>query len=212
MTPRRKKRNLPLAILDPSSKIWRQRLGQTGVGRGQVLYLAGQPPRRSRPACSHEYRAPPSSRCRDRYAGFGLPRKIQDLTPNAVQMLATGAAGIRRVGNQLRGFFLGASEIALTSGRIEEEFGRRKLKLESVVRSAGSPPVVVRKRGPRRFEEIPPSEIAEIMRSILRTNPTVEREVLYRRVLDFYELKRLTSNVRRSLDRIISDEEFDLAE
>lgn len=77
---------------------------------------------------------------------------------------------------------------------------------------AGSQPIVLRKRGPRIFEEIPPSEIAEIMRSILRTNPAVEREVLYRRVLDFYELKRLTSNVRRSLDRIISDEEIDLAE
>jgi len=126
--------------------------------------------------------------------------------------LYASAAGIKRVGNQLRGLFLQASEIALTSGRIEEEHGRRKLRLESVVRSAGSQSVVLRKRGPRIFEEIPPSEIAEIMRSILRTNPTVEREVLYRRVLDFYELKRLTSNVRRSLDRIISDEEFDLTE
>ena len=125
--------------------------------------------------------------------------------------LYADAAGIKRVGNQLRGRFFRASEIALNSGRIEEAGGQRKLKLESVVRPTGSQPVILRKRGPRVFEEIPSSEIAEVMRSILRTRGATEREVLYRRVLEFYELKRLTSNVRRSLAKIVSDEEFDLA-
>ena len=120
------------------------------------------------------------------------------------------AAGIKRVRRQLRLLFFHAADIALTSGRIEEERGRQKLELDSVVRPAGSQPVVVRKRGPRSFEEIPSTEIANVVRSITRIHASIGRETLYRRVLDFYDLKRLTSNVRKSLDRFLSDEGSDL--
>ena len=87
--------------------------------------------------------------------------------------------------------------ITVKSGRVEaEEKGDGpNLSLESVVRLAGNPPVVLRKRGPRTFEEIPPSEVAEMMQSLIRTHAGVGEEVLYRQVLDFYDLKRLTSNV-----------------
>ena len=122
------------------------------------------------------------------------------------------AAGINRVGGQLRKLFLRASEIALTSSRIEEEGGQRKLRLESVVRPIGSQPVILRKRGPRAFEEIPESEIAKLIQSVLATHREFDRETLYRRVLDFYDLKRLTSTVRKSLARILSDEGIDLVE
>ena len=122
------------------------------------------------------------------------------------------AAGIKRVTSQLRRLFFRAADIALTSGRIEEERGRQKLELNSVVRPARSQPVVVRKRGPRSFEEIPSTEIANVVRSITRTHPSIERDVLYRRVLDFYDLKRLTSSVRKSLARHLSDEGIDLVE
>ena len=125
--------------------------------------------------------------------------------------LYAGAAEIRRVGNQLRGLFLSAAEYALSSGRIEEERGQRKLSLDSVVLCAGSPPVVLRKRGPRSFEEIPMTEVAEAMRLILNTHPSLDFEDLCRRVLDFYDLRRLTSNVRRSLAKIASDEGMGLS-
>ena len=77
------------------------------------------------------------------------------------------------------------------------------MRLECVVLSAGNPPVVLRKRGPRAFEEIPPSEVAEMMQSLIRTHAGVGEEVLYRQVLDFYDLKRLTSNVRNVLSEIL---------
>ena len=51
-----------------------------------------------------------------------------------------------------------------------------------------------------------------MVRSIRKMHPETDREGLYRRVLDFYALKRLTSNVRQSLDRVTSDAEFDLSE
>ena len=115
-------------------------------------------------------------------------------------------------GNQLRRLFLRALQIALTSGRIEDEGSQGEPGLDSVVRPAGSQPVVLRKRGPRDFEEIPPSEIFEMVRSIRKMHSETDRESLYRRVLDFYDLKRLTSKVRRSLDKITSDAKFDLSE
>jgi hypothetical protein len=119
--------------------------------------------------------------------------------------LYAAAVGIKRIGNQLRSIFLRVAGIALKSGRVEaEERGDGKnLKLESIVRSAGNPPVVLRKRGPRTFEEIPPSEVAQMMRSLVRTHPSVDDETLYRQVLDFYDLKRLTSNVRNVLSKIL---------
>ncbi|MCH9050091.1 MAG: hypothetical protein IIA72_03270, partial [Proteobacteria bacterium] len=62
------------------------------------------------------------------------------------------------------------------------------------------------------FEEIPESEIAKLIQSVLATHREFDRETLYRRVLDFYDLKRLTSTVRKSLARILSDEGIDLVE
>ncbi len=122
------------------------------------------------------------------------------------------AAGIHRVRSPLRKRFLSASEIVLTSGRIEKEGSRQKLDADSVVWPAGARPVVLRKRDPRNFEEIPPSEVAELMQSIFITRPKIQREELYRRVLDFYDLKRLTSKVRDSLDKITSDKDLGLIE
>ena len=65
--------------------------------------------------------------------------------------LYTDAAGIKRIGNQLRSRFLRATDIALKSERIKTEEGGdgTKFGLESVVRSAGCPPVIIRTRGPR---------------------------------------------------------------
>ena len=124
---------------------------------------------------------------------------------NRVFHLYAGAAGIKRVGNQLRKLFLRTSEAAIKSGRIEDEQGRQKLSLDSVVRRAGIQRVLLRKRGPRDFEEIPPSEIAELYRSIGAAHFATDKTTLYRQILDFYDLKRLTSNVRRSLDQIASE-------
>jgi len=128
--------------------------------------------------------------------------------------LYTGAAGIKRIGNQLRSQLLGATDIAIESGRVEaEERGDgRKFGLESVVRPAGCPPVLLRTRGPRTFEEIPFSEIKEVMRSLFRSHPSIDEETLSRRVLEFFDLKRLTSNVKNSLTGFASEEGFEFTE
>ena len=128
--------------------------------------------------------------------------------------LYTDAAGIKRIGNQLRSRFLRATDIALKSERIETEEGGdgTKFGLESVVRSAGCPPVILRTRGPRTFEELPFSEIKVVMRSLFQSHPTIDEETLYRRVLEFFDLKRLTSNVRNTLAPLASEEGLEFTE
>ena len=105
----------------------------------------------------------------------------------------------------MRSAFLQATGIALKSGRIEaeERSDGKGLGLESVVRSVGSPSVIFRKRGPRNFEEIPFSELVEMMWQIVKTRPNADEETLFRWVLDFYDLKRLTSKVRNVLSEIL---------
>ena len=130
------------------------------------------------------------------------------------------AAGIKRIGNHLRSLFLRATDIALKSGRLVDEIGFKaegggdgnEIGLDSVVRSADSPSVILRGRGPRAFEEIPPSEIREAMRSLFNSNPRIDKVTFHRRVLDFFDLKRLTSKVRNSLERLVSEEGFEFAE
>ena len=112
---------------------------------------------------------------------------------------------VRRQHRCVRSAFLQATGIALKSGRIEaeERSDGKGLGLESVVRSVGSPSVIFRKRGPRNFEEIPFSELVEMMWQIVKTRPNADEETLFRWVLDFYDLKRLTSKVRNVLSEIL---------
>ncbi len=70
---------------------------------------------------------------------------------------------------------------------------------DHVVRVLGTPRVVVRPAGPRDFSEIPPSEIAAVMRELLSRTPTVEDSDLFRQVLTFYGTRRLTANIEERL-------------
>lgn len=65
--------------------------------------------------------------------------------------------------------------------------------------SRPTPRVVVRPAGPRDFSEIPPSEIAAVMRELLSRTPTVEDSDLFRQVLTFYGTRRLTANIEERL-------------
>src|SRR5262245_25635405 len=71
--------------------------------------------------------------------------------------------GIKRMGNELRSILNKALANAIRQGRVlsEDETGKRGL-LYSVVRMKGSPPIKLRSRGLRTFEEIPPSELQTV--------------------------------------------------
>ena len=50
------------------------------------------------------------------------------------------------------------------------------------------------------------------MRSLFQSHPTIDEETLYRRVLEIFDLKRLTSNVRNTLAPLASEEGLEFTE
>jgi hypothetical protein len=113
--------------------------------------------------------------------------------------------GIRRMGHDLKKIMNKALSYAIRQGRLmsENEASERDLLL-SVVRMAGSPPIKLRSRGPRSLEEIPPSElqvVAVYMAS--RRGLSHGSDQHLRAVLEFFDLKRLTSQVATSLLKVL---------
>ena len=74
-----------------------------------------------------------------------------------------------------------------------------------VIRLPETPPVVVRTLGNRSFDEIPPSELAEVMRRALSNTRHHELESLFRSILTHYGLRRLTAHVSQELSRVFDE-------
>lgn len=72
-----------------------------------------------------------------------------------------------------------------------------------VLRGPGRPDIILRERGPRELDELPPDEIAAMLRLLSEGAPALEPETLKRRVLERLGWVRLTRNVSEFLDRCI---------
>ena len=82
----------------------------------------------------------------------------------------------------------------------------------SVVRVTGSPPIKLRSRGPRSFEEIPPSELHVVaMYYEQRLGYASGSDEHLRAVLEWFDLKRLTTGVGTTLLEIL-DRKFPYAD
>ena len=110
---------------------------------------------------------------------------------------------IRRVGGQIKATFNEAISKALRQGLIEgrDEHGNRELYCR-IVRKVGTPPVVVRKRRERDFDEIPPAELGALMKYLYRQDVSQSTDQLLQSVLERYDFGRMTSNIRESLMKI----------
>jgi hypothetical protein len=74
----------------------------------------------------------------------------------------------------------------------------------SVVRVNGSPPIGLRTRGPRSFEEIPPSELQVVAKYLLeRHRYRSGSDEHLRAVLECFDLKRLTTQVGTTLLEVL---------
>ena len=80
----------------------------------------------------------------------------------------------------------------------------REGQAQLVLRSPNRPDVVLRERGPRELDELPPDEIAALLRVLRETGGTLETEALKRQVLDRLGWVRLTRNVSEFLDECIA--------
>lgn len=114
--------------------------------------------------------------------------------------------GIKRMGRELRSAMNKALASAIRQGLVvsENESGKGGL-LFTVVRIKGAPPIKLRRRGPRTFDEIPPSELQAVGRTL------ASRQALksgtgehLRAVLECYDLRRLTTQVGTNLLDILA--------
>ena len=113
--------------------------------------------------------------------------------------------GIKRMGHELKSTMNKALAHAIRQGRVvsEDEAGKGGL-LFSVVRVKGSPPIRLRSRGPRSFEEIPPSELQVVARYLLERHGFASgSDEHLRAVLECFDLKRLTTQVGTTLLEIL---------
>ena len=113
--------------------------------------------------------------------------------------------GIKRMGHELKGSMNKALALAMRLGSVvsEDEMGKGGL-LYSVVRVKGSLPIRLRSRGPRSFEEIPPSELQVIAKYMLGKHDFVSGSAEHlRNVLECFDLKRLTTNVESIFQKIL---------
>jgi hypothetical protein len=117
------------------------------------------------------------------------------------------SCGIRRLGGEIRKAMNRALNIAIRQGTVvtEDESGTGGL-IWSIVRMKGAPPVKVRERGPRIFEEIPPSELQLVARRLARQlGVEPESEAHLRAVLECFDLVRLTPQVSAGLNAALKN-------
>ena len=117
--------------------------------------------------------------------------------------------GIRRMGGELKKVMNRALQRAIRRGLVvKEDEWRMGGLVRSIVRPSGARPIVVRERGPRRFEEIPPSELQLVARPLLKDyEEEIElgSEVHLKDVLATFGLKRLTRPVAEKLREILGN-------
>ena len=109
--------------------------------------------------------------------------------------------GILRMGSPLKRAMNKALQHAIRKGQVVSEDESRKLALVyTIVRSASALPIIVRDRGPREFEEIPPSELQLVARRLTESSGLEPGSIAHlRAILDFFDLKRLTVQVGTTL-------------
>lgn len=113
------------------------------------------------------------------------------------------AVGIQGGEVEIFPIFHRAVGLAVKLGFIEErnEFETRD-QINQIVRKAGTPPVVLRTRGNRTFDEIPPAEIGELMNDLRLRAPNTDDEELLQSVLNHFELGEMTADIQKALLRI----------
>lgn len=142
----------------------------------------------------------------------GLRRIIETegpmLAKRAYDLYLRGC-GVLRMGSEIKKTMNRALDRAIRDGGVvrEDESGMGGL-LYSIVRSPSAPAVVLRERGPRSFEELPPSEVQGVARRLIQHRGFESgSNALLRAVLEHYELKRLTKEVEARL-RTILDQRY----
>lgn len=144
-----------------------------------------------------------------REALFQIAERDAPLPRSAMHRLyVEGCPDVQRVGRTIRQSLDAVIGGMLRSGMLEQEseLGPRTAEY-LILRLPGRPRVRPRPAGNRQLEEIPPSEIQQVMLH-LHSEPTtprgVQADALFRAVLDHYGMKRLTTQRRSYLQQLLT--------
>jgi hypothetical protein len=118
--------------------------------------------------------------------------------------LYTQAAGLSRAGREIQGAYAKAIRLAVKQKQLEAEPDGSDDEL--VLRPAGTPPVRLRERDERALDEIPLAEITALVRKleVTRGEAFASPEERFRRVLEAYELVRLTAKSKARLEAAVA--------
>jgi len=112
------------------------------------------------------------------------------------------ACGVNRIGRVIRSELNKALHHLVKKGDVLlEHEGADETQISAVARVAGTPKVIVRHGAYREFWDIPPSELAAVMKRVTHRFRGNEKQVFHR-VLAHYGITRLTSNISKELQRI----------
>lgn len=115
-------------------------------------------------------------------------------------------SGILRMGHELKNTMNKALGLAIRQKRVVSAFENMSSDgyLYSIIRVTGSPPIKLRRRGPRLFDEIPPSELQCVAKYLAeRHGYSYGSDEHLRAVLECFDLTRLTTQVRTTLQEIL---------
>ncbi len=111
-------------------------------------------------------------------------------------------AGFRKVSRRVEEMLSRCMKSTAARSEIElsDEYGNDKLR-DKIARLTGAVPVRLRPREERNIKDIPPSELAEAMRMLETKGDLLgqDEEEVFRKTLDFFNLKRLTKKTREIL-------------
>lgn len=120
------------------------------------------------------------------------------------------AGGLMKIARPTRRLMERAILLAEKSGAVvieredDSEAADENDSVSWIVRLPNQERVKVRTLGPRGFADIPMSELAAVVLEIRTSDELMGREEIYRSVLDFYGLQKLTALVRRRLDKVLA--------
>lgn len=119
--------------------------------------------------------------------------------------LINRAAGSRRLTTPARQALDRACHAAVQAGKVvaANPLGREEPE-QLVLRVPGSPQLVLRERGPRELDELPPDEVAMLLRSLGGATGHVDVETLKKRARDRLQYGRLARRVNEFLDQCVA--------
>ncbi len=139
----------------------------------------------------------------------GLLSIMEDEAPMTVRHLFDvylRGCGLHKLGSRLQALLTEGLQHALNTRRclVVDEWGTSDL-LQHIVRLPTQPEIIVRLRGPRSLEEIPPSELLAVAGYLeYARRLTWNSEPHRRALLHEYELMRLTDQASAWLDHVLA--------